>query len=133
MEIGMTLQGSIGVKLSARHWVLVAAFSSAILYVAIHVTGAHSEGYKFLDQAIRSSTTIREQIGDVKTVELSFLGEYRFKYVGDNQWVTMKLNVRGQKGDGTVAASAKKISGAWSVTDASMDGRPLALHSPVIL
>ena len=92
------------------------------------MSGAHSEGYKFLDQAIRRAPSIREQLGEVKTVTLSFTGGYRSKFVGDNEWVTMKLNVSGQKRTGTVAASAKRINGVWSVTDASMDGRSIDLQ-----
>ena len=115
-----------------RPWVVVAALAGAIFYIALYVSGAHSEGYKFLDQAIRSTPSIREQLGDVKTVALSFIGGYRFKFVGDNEWVTMKLNVSGQKRAATVAASAKKINGVWSVTDASMDGLPISLNKSVI-
>jgi hypothetical protein len=114
-------------KLPGRPWIVVAAFAGAIFYIALYVSGAHSEGYKFLDQAIRSAPSIRAQLGDVKAIALSFIGGYRSKFVGDNEWVTMKLNVSGQKGDGTVAASAKRINGVWSVTNASMDGRPIAL------
>jgi len=112
-------------KFLRRYWVVIAAFAGAIFYI---VSGAHSEGYKFLDQAIRRAPSIREQFGEVKTVTLSFTGGYRSKSVGDNEWVTMKLNVSGQKRTGTIAASAKRISGVWSVNDASMDGRSIDLQ-----
>jgi hypothetical protein len=119
-------------KLITRHWVVIAAIAGVIFYVALYVSGAHSEGYKFLDHAIRSAPGIQERLGDVKTVGLSFTGGYRDKFVGDNEWLTMKLKVSGQKGSGTVAASAKKINGVWSVTDASMDGSPISLNKPVV-
>jgi hypothetical protein len=94
----------------------------------VYVAGAHSEGFKFLDQAIRVAPSVIEQLGDITTIRLSFVGGYRDKTVGENEWLTMKLNVSGGKASGTIAASAKKINGVWSVTDAALDGHPISLH-----
>jgi hypothetical protein len=115
-------------KLAPRIWVPIALLAGVIFYVGIYLWGAHSDGYKFLDQTIRSAPRIHERLGDVQTVRLSFLGGYRDKTVGSKEWVTMTLHVTGQKGAATVVASAKNVSGAWSVTDASIDGEPVSLN-----
>lgn len=118
-------------KIPTRHRAALSIIAAVILFVAIHESGAHSEGYKFLEQAIRTAPSVREQLGDVKSVGLSLTGTYNSSFVGDDKWVTMKLKVSGQKGSGIVAASAKKINGVWSVTKASLDGRPISLNKTV--
>jgi hypothetical protein len=119
-------------KLPPRLRFALVAIAGVIFYVAIYAHGSHSEGYQFLDQAIRIAPSVRERIGDVQTVELSVFGRYREKASGDSQWVTMKLNVTGKNGSGTILASAKKKNGVWEVTDASMDGGPISLNKSVV-
>ena len=101
---------------------------AAIFYVGIYWLGAQSDGFKFLAQTIRSAPSIHERIGDVQTVRLSFFSGYRDKTIGSNEWLTMTLRVRGQKGAGTVVADAKKVNGVWSVTKAAIDGDPVSLN-----
>ena len=115
-------------KLAPRIWLPVALAGCVVFYVGIYFLGAQSDGYKFLDQTIRSAPNIRERVGNVQNVRLSFFGGYRDKTVGSKEWLTMTLNVRGQKGAATVVADAKKVDGAWSVTNASIDGSPVSLN-----
>jgi hypothetical protein len=115
-------------KLAPRVWVPIAVVAGVIFYGALYLSGAHGEGFKFLDQAIRTAPSIRDRVGDVQTVSPSFLHGFRDRTVGEDEWLKMTLDVTGQKGSGTVVANAKKINGVWSVTDASMDGSPIRLQ-----
>jgi hypothetical protein len=116
-------------KIPTRFWVGAVSIAGVLFYVVeTHVSASHSEGYKFLEQAIRAAPNIRGRVGDVTSVELSWTREYRYKTVGDNEWVWMNFNVKGSKGSGTVAASAQRLDGVWSIAEASMDGHPIALH-----
>jgi Cytochrome oxidase complex assembly protein 1 len=115
-------------KLQPRLWVPIALLSSIVFYIGLYVWGAQSDGYKFLDQTIRSAPSIRERLGDVATVRLSFFGGYRDKTAGSTEWLTMTLHVAGQKGTATVVAEAKKTNEVWSVTNASINGDPVKLN-----
>jgi hypothetical protein len=115
-------------KLQPRIWVPIAILSCVVFYIGLYLWGAQSDGYKFLDQTIRSAPSIHERVGDVQTVRLGFFGGYRDKTAGSTEWLTMTLLVKGQKGTATVVAAAKRINGAWSVTDASIDGNPVSLN-----
>ena len=115
-------------KLAPRIWAPLVVVGVVIFYIGIYLWGAQSDGYKFLAQTIRSAPSVHERMGDVQAVRLSFFGGYRDKTVGSNEWLTMTLRVRGQKGAGIVVAEAKRVNGMWSVTKASIDGDPVSLN-----
>lgn len=94
----------------------------------LYVWGAHSEGYEFLEQAVRKSPSIQQRVGNVQTVRLSIFGGYHDKTVGSKEWMTMTLHVTGSRGAATVTAAAKKVDDVWSVTDASIDGERFRLN-----
>jgi hypothetical protein len=115
-------------KLRSRTWAVIAACFCVALFIGLRISALSSDGYQFLDQTIRRSSQIQSLVGDVNAVKLSYLGEYRQKAVGADRWLTMTLNVTGQKGSTTIRASAKKIGGAWSVTSSSINGEPVKLN-----
>jgi hypothetical protein len=110
-----------------RIWVPTIVLASIVFYVGLYVWGTQSDGYKFLDQTIRSAPSIRARVGDVQAVRLSFFAGYRDKTAGSTEWLTMTLRVTGQKGPVTIVADAKRVNGTWSVADASIDGNPVSL------
>jgi hypothetical protein len=101
-------------------------------YVGLYFCGMHSEGYRFLDQAVRNSPAIKTRVGDVQRVRLSFPGGYSEKFVNSEsrqfKTVAMTLNVVGSKRALDVKAIAKEIDGTWTVFDASIDGRRINLN-----
>ena len=111
----------------SRRWVPVVVAAFAAFYIGLYFWGTHSEGYQFLDQAVRKSSVIQQRVGTVESVRMSFLGGYRERFVDSNKWTTMTLNVNGNKGNVTVKAGAKKINGVWSVSEASIGGERVSL------
>jgi hypothetical protein len=115
-------------KLKTRTWVVIVACFCVAMFVGLRISALTSDGYQFLDQAIRRSPQIQARLGEVEAVQVSYLGEYRQKAVGADRWLTMTLNVTGRKDSATIRASAKKIGGAWSVTSWSISGEPVSLN-----
>ena len=115
------------VKLKTRTWVVIVACFCVAMFIGLHISALSSDGYLFLDQAIRRSPQIQARLGEVEAVQVSYLGEYRQKTVGADRWLTMTLNVTGRKDSATIRAS-KKIRGAWSVTSSSIGREPVSLN-----
>jgi hypothetical protein len=119
-------------RISSRRWILIALAAAVVFYVGLYLWGTHSEGYRFLDQVVRESPEIRQRVGDVKTVRMSFLNGYREKFVNSesttSKTVTMTLNVVGSKKSLNVKAVAKETNGTWKVSEASIDGELVKLN-----
>jgi Cytochrome oxidase complex assembly protein 1 len=122
------------VKLKPRTWILGAVCLGVILYVGIRASAESSDGYKFLDQTIRSAPQVQSRLGQIQAVKLSYLGRINLRAVGPvravgpDRWVTMTFNVVGKRGTATVVASAERKGGVWSVTASSIDGQPVGLN-----
>jgi hypothetical protein len=120
-------------KLKLRTWILGAVCLGVILYVGIRVSAESSDGYKFLDQTIRTAPPVQSRLGQIEAVKLSYLGAIHLRavgpvgVVGPDRWVTMTFNVVGKKGTATVVASAERKGGVWKVTASSIDGEPMGL------
>ena len=114
-------------KLTRRQQGVMFVVFGVALYFGLRIYAISSDGYKFLDQAIRRSSEVQTRLGDIEAVRLSYIGHWRERASGPNTWVTMTLNVTGRKGAATIDASAKNISGNWSVTSSSIDGEPIDL------
>jgi hypothetical protein len=105
-----------------------------ILYAGIRVSAESSDGYKFLDQTIRSAPQVQSRLGQIEAVKLSYFGRINLRAVGSvpgvgpDRWVTMTFNVVGNRGAATVVASAERKGGVWSVTASSIDGRRVSLN-----
>lgn len=116
----------------ARRWIPLVALTLVIFYIGLYFWGTHSEGYRFLDHAVRKSQVIRQLVGDVRSVRLSVLGGYSEKFVSSettkSRTVAMTLNVIGSKKGLSVKAIAKETNGIWTVSDASIDGQRINLN-----
>jgi Cytochrome oxidase complex assembly protein 1 len=123
-----SLDAGARMNLKTRTWVVIAACFGVAMFIGLRISAISSDGYQFLDQAIRRSPQIQARLGEVEAVQVSYLGEYRQKAVGADRWLTITLNVTGRKGSATIRASAKKIGGAWSVTSSSIGGEPVSLN-----
>jgi len=109
--------------------VIGTAIVVTIFYVALYFSGAHSEGFHFLEKAIRGSSEIQRRVGQVDTVRLSFFGGYRVTGNSSTDHVSMTIDVKGTRGDPiSVVASAEKRNGSWSVAKATVDGEPVRLE-----
>lgn len=115
-------------KLKIRTWILGVVFFAVLLYVGVRVAAESSDGYKFLDQAIRGAPQVQSRLGQIESVKLSYIGSIRLRAVDSQRWVTLTLNVVGNKGAAKVVASAERRGGIWSVTASSIDGEPIALN-----
>src|SRR5882762_3713121 len=105
----------------------------AIFYVGLYLWGSHSEGYQYLTQVVRESDEIRQRVGDVQSIRLSFIHGYREKFVisesRSSKTVAMTLRVFGSRGTVSVEAVARQSNGAWSVSTASIDGHSVKLNT----
>jgi len=117
-----------GFMIKPRTWILGAVCFGVILYAGIRVSAESSDGYKFLDQTVRRAPFIQSSLGQIEAVKLSYVGTVRLRAVGSDRWVTMTLNVVGEKGTATVVASAERSGGVWSVTASSINGQPISLN-----
>jgi hypothetical protein len=108
------------------------AVAFVVFYVGLYFWGTNSEGYRFLDRAVRNSPAIHQLLGDVQSVRLSFLGGYSEKFVNSestkSKTEAMTLNVVGSKRALDVKAIAKETNGTWTVSDASIDGQQINLN-----
>lgn len=120
--------GSGEVSIPKRSALLLAVTAGVIFYVGLYVWGAHSEGYRFIDGAIRASPEIHERVGDIKRVRLSFFGGYRERFIDSDIRTAMVVSVVGSKGAVDVHASATKIEGRWRISKASIDGQAVRLN-----
>jgi len=109
-------------------WIALTACFGAFIFGGLHQFALSSDGYRFLNLAVRHSPQIQARLGDIEEVGLSYFGTLRLRAVGADRWVTMTLNVTGQRGSATVEASARKTGDTWIVTGASMDHKPIMLN-----
>ena len=110
-----------------RRWTALAIAAGIVVFFGLYFYGAHSEGFRFLDDVVRRSPAIKQRVGDVQAVRLSFLKGYHEKGVGSDVWTTMTLNVTGSQGSVSVKASATKERGVWTASNATIDGTPVKL------
>ncbi len=109
-------------------WVLRACLFGVGLYAVAYLWGSHSEAFQFVEQAIKSSPAMELRVGHVEQVSLDPVGGYREKFVNANKSAYMMIDVTGAKGKITVKVAVKKTDGTWEVTNASIDGQPIALE-----
>ena len=121
-------------KIPIRRWIPFVVLAFIVFYIALYFWGSHSEGYKFLDKAVRVSPEIQRRVGDVQSVHMSFLGGYTEKFVtsesSTSKTVKMTLDVVGSKGNVAVKVVSKETNGVWSVSDASINGEQINLNQP---
>lgn len=115
-------------KLKPRTWTVAAVCFGVLLYLGFWVSAARSDGYAFLGSAIRHAREVQSRLGQVQTINLSFLGTLNESFVGSDRWVTMTFNVTGERGKAVVKASAQRTNGVWTVTRSSIDGDPINLN-----
>lgn len=115
-------------RLRVRTWILLVICFGVILYVGVRVSAESSDGFKFLDQAIRRAPQVQSRLGQVEEVRLSYVGGTSLRAVGSHQWVTMTFYVVGNKSTATVVASAERRGEVWTVTASWLDGRPISLN-----
>lgn len=111
-----------------RRWALPIIVACVALYGGLYFWGAHSEAYRFLAQAVRTSPEVQQRVGDVRSVTLSPIGGYSEKFVGSHDWAAMTLDVVGTKGNVTVKADAQKANGSWEVSEAWIGGVKVKLN-----
>ena len=115
-------------KFKLRTWILCIVIFAALLYVGGRIAAESSDGYRFLDQAVRHAPQLQSRLGQIESVRLSYLGTMRLRTVDSHRWVTLTLDVVGNRGNATVVASAERRGGVWSVTASSIDGEPIILN-----
>lgn len=109
-------------------WVLVAVALGAIMWITAVFWGSHSEGFRFVEQKIRTSQEIHSRVGNVRKVGLPILGHYREKFVGSDKWVNMVVDVEGDKGAVTIRTALQKNDDVWTITESSIGDQHIDLH-----
>ena len=98
-----------------------------VLWTAAFYRGSHSEGFHFLEQRIRASQQMQGLVGRVQRVSLPALGRYREKFVGSDRWVSLIVEVQGDKGSVRVDAQLQRHNGVWVVTGSSVGTQSIDL------
>lgn len=106
--------------------IAVAAFFGLALYAMVYLMASRSDGFEFIEQKIRASEVVKEQVGDIKKVRPSLLGPYDQKTVGSDEWVSMNISVTGTTKEIELDVKAKKTNGVWVLEEAKKG--PLSLN-----
>ena len=108
--------------------IAVAAVFGAALYVVVYLLAMNSDGFKFIEQKIRNSQIVNEQVGAIHTVRPSLLGPYDQKTVGSDEWVSMSITVTGAVKAIELDVRAKKVDGNWVVEATKQGNQTLSLN-----
>ena len=50
-----------------RRWIPIVIAGGVALYGIVHIYGAHSEAFEFIDQTVRASAAIHSRVGNVQS------------------------------------------------------------------
>ena len=99
-----------------------------VFYFGVYFWGSQSDGFRFLDNAIRSSTEIHRRVGKVQSVRMNFWRGYQEKYIDSDKTVMMTLDVKGSNRAVRIRAVVKRINGVWSIYESTIDGDRVTLN-----
>jgi hypothetical protein len=108
--------------------IAIAAFFGIALYAIVYLMASNSDGFEFIEQKIRTSEVVKEQVGDIKKVRPSLLGPYDQKTVGSDEWVSMTISVSGTEKAIELDVKAKKTNGVWVLVTAKKGDQSLNLN-----
>jgi hypothetical protein len=89
-------------------WTALFVITVAVGELYLH----HSAPYRAARSFIESSTTVRQEIGAVRSASG---WEGTVHYSGNSGWASFRMNVRGSRADGVVDITLRCHGGAWSV------------------
>ncbi|MDB5840066.1 MAG: hypothetical protein JWQ23_2018 [Herminiimonas sp.] len=113
---------------SIRKTIAIAAIFGMTLYALVYFMAIRSDAFKFIVQEIGNSQTIRTQVGDIKKIRPSFLGVFDRKTADSDEWVSMMVDVSGQKTTLELQVKAKKENGAWLLQSVKSGDQKLDLN-----
>jgi hypothetical protein len=108
--------------------IAMAAFFGATLYAIVYLLAINSDGFEFMEQKIRTSEVVKEQVGDIKKVRPSLLGPYDQKTVGSEEWVSMTIGVSGTAKAIELDVKAKKTNDVWVLVTVKKGDQSLNLN-----
>jgi len=108
--------------------IAIAAFFGIALYAIVYLMASNSDGFEFIEQKIRTSEVVKEQVGNIKKVRPSLLGPYDQKTVGSDEWVSMTICVTGTGKAIELDVKAKKTNGVWVLVTAENGDQSLNLN-----
>jgi hypothetical protein len=107
--------------------ILAAGLLGLLLYVGIYMYALHSDGFKFVEQTIKSSHNIERRVGSVEKIDFPFFFSFKQKNVNMDEIVTMTVQAVGAKGEAILDVKAVRVAGVWKIDNASIDGVPISL------
>lgn len=108
--------------------IAIAALFGAALYAVVYLLAINSDGFKFIEQKIRNSQIVKEQVGIIRKVRPSLLGPYDQKTVGSDEWVSINITVTGTVKSIELDVRAKKTADAWVLEAAKQGEQSLNLN-----
>ena len=84
-----------------------------------------SEPYEDLEQGAKRSIALRQHLGEVRYVRLSFARPFSFAYGDLDGSAAFTLFVQGDRRDGMLSAKMRKREGKWSIESMTIDDKPL--------
>lgn len=94
--------------------------------IAGYFLAQSSEPFQFSKQAIQNSASIKQVIGDVRSIKLAPFG-YFVKYTGPKGWAEFEVEVVGTKNSGTLNLKLEKNVGTWQIVGARLKGSEIVL------
>jgi hypothetical protein len=108
-------------------------FATLILLLAffcvLYVIGSNSEPYKKAEEFVHTSPAIKQNLGQIKSVRLAFIG-YTVNYHGTDGNAKFKMVITGENGKALLFPELKRSLGEWEVIAAKLvqeDGRSMNL------
>lgn len=108
----------------AVFWTLAAV----VIYVIFHLWLPYSEGFKFIEQAVKNSPQVQARVGEVHKVTPMALGPHRFRYSNADQVVSLEVSVSGSRQSIGLNVEASKTNGVWAIVRSTSDEQALDLN-----
>lgn len=102
---------------------LIIIISFFILVFLFNLYKSNNDAFRFVEYSIKNNTQIELITGKVKSVNLSLFGEYLDKRYGQNQVVSMKINIIGEKGNCSANITIVKSQDAWTIKNISVENK----------
>ena len=101
----------------------IALVAGLLLYAFVYFMASQGDAFGFAEQTVVNSSTIKRQVGEIKRVRLDPFGPYIAKTIGNDEWVTMVIEVAGTEKSVVVYVSAKKTDGTWKIEQTKIEDR----------
>ncbi|MDP2940514.1 MAG: cytochrome c oxidase assembly factor Coa1 family protein [Candidatus Omnitrophota bacterium] len=94
--------------------ILVLIVITILVYCVSYILVLRSEPYQFAKDYIKNDPKIKNELGEIKTIQLHFFNS-SLEYSGPKGEAEFLLTIKGQNGQRDLYISLKRSLGKWSV------------------